>query len=75
MPIEADFILDEQAQKLADEAKMAELEEVMHSVSTKLYEAAAAEMAEQQAANEATADSDGVVEADFEVVDSDDGDE
>ena len=47
----------------------------MHSVSTKLYEAAAAVMAEQQAANEATADSDGVVEADFEVVDSDDGDE
>ena len=32
-------------------------------------------MAEQQAAIEAAADSDDVVEADFEVVDSDDGDE
>ena len=32
-------------------------------------------MAEQQAANEEATDSDGVVEADFEVVDSDDGDE
>jgi len=65
----------EELDEAAIQAKMAELEEVMHSVSTKLYEAAAAEMAEQQAANEATADSDGVVEADFEVVDSDDGDE
>ncbi len=65
----------EELDEAAIQAKMAELEEVMHGVSTKLYEAAAAEMAEQQAANEATADSDGVVEADFEVVDSDDGDE
>ena len=56
-------------------AKMAELEDVMHGISTKLYEAADAEMAEQQATNEAAADSDGGVEADFEVVDSDDGDE
>ena len=65
----------EELDEAAIQAKMAELEEVMHSVSTKLYEAAAAEMAEQQAANEATADSDGVVEADIEVVDSDDGEE
>ena len=40
----------------------------MHGVSTKLYEGAAAEMAEQQADD---GDED-VVEADFEVVDSDD---
>ena len=40
----------------------------MHGVSTKLYEAAAAEMAEQQTEG---GDED-VVEADFEVVDSDD---
>ena len=40
----------------------------MHGISTKLYEAAAAEMAEQQAAEEGAED---VVEADFEVVDSD----
>jgi len=65
----------EELDEAAIQARMAELEEVMHGVSTKLYEAAAAEMAEQQAANEAAADSDGVVEADFEVVDSDDGDE
>ena len=65
----------EELDEAAIQAKMAELEEVMHGVSTKLYEAAAAEMAEQQAANEEATDSDGVVEADFEVVDSDDGDE
>ena len=65
----------EELNEAAIQAKMAELEEIMHGVSTKLYEAAAAEMAEQQSANEAAADSDGVVEADFEVVDSDDGDE
>ena len=65
----------EELDEAAIQARMAELEEVMHGVSTKLYEAAAAEMAEQQATNEAAADSDGVVEADFEVVDSDDGDE
>jgi len=49
------------------------LEQAMHGVSTKLYEAAAAEMAEQQAATDAeSTDGDGVVEADFEVVDGDD---
>ncbi|MCP4799736.1 MAG: hypothetical protein GY893_07260, partial [bacterium] len=58
----------------AIQTKMAELEQAMHAVSTKLYEAAAAEMAEQQAASEAGDDDEGegVVEADFEVVDSDD---
>ena len=65
----------EELDEAAIQAKMGELEEVMHGVSTKLYEAAAAEMAEQQAANEAGVDGDGVVEADFEVVDGDDGDE
>ncbi len=65
----------EELDEAAIQAKMGELEEVMHGVSTKLYEAAAAEMAEQQAANEAGADGDGVVEADFEVVDGDDADE
>ena len=65
----------EELDEAAIQAKMGELEEVMHGVSTKLYEAAAAEMAEQQAANEAAADGDGVVEADFEVVDGDDADE
>lgn len=63
----------------AIQSTMGELEQAMHAVSTKLYEAAAAEMAEQQAANDAaagdSADDDGVVEADFEVVDGDDNDE
>jgi len=65
----------EELDEAAIQVKMGELEEVMHGVSIKLYEAAAAEMAEQQAVNEAGADGDGVVEADFEVVDGDDGDE
>ena len=48
----------------------------MHGLSTKIYEAAAAEMAEEQTSEEGTNDGeDGVVEADFEVVDSDDEDE
>ena len=56
----------------AIQAKIKEGEEEMHGISTKLYEAAAAEMAEQQAAEEGDED---VVEADFEVVDSDDEEE
>ena len=58
----------------AIQTTMGELEQAMHGVSTKLYEAAAAEMAEQQAATDAESaddDGDGVVEADFEVVDGD----
>ncbi len=61
----------------AIQTTMGELEQAMHGVSTKLYEAAAAEMAEQQAATDAESadgDGDGVVEADFEVVDGDDDD-
>ena len=65
----------EDLDEAAIQAKMGELEQVMHGISTKLYEAAAAELAEQQAANEAAAEGDGVVEADFEVVDGEDGDE
>ena len=58
----------------AIQTTMGELEQAMHGVSTKLYEAAAAEMAEQQAATDAESaddDGDGVVEADFEGVDGD----
>ena len=61
-PIEVDDIDEATIQ-----AKMKEIEEEMHEISTKMYEAAAAEMAEQQAAEE---DNEDVVEADFEVVDS-----
>ena len=66
-PVEVDEI-----DEAAIQAKMQEVEEEMHGISTKLYEAAAAEMAEQQAAEESDED---VVEADFEVVDSDDEEE
>ena len=56
----------EDLDEAAIQAKMSELEQSMHSVSTKLYEAAAAEMADQES------DDGGEVEdADFEVVDSD----
>ena len=63
-PIEVDDI-----DEAAIQAKMKEVEEEMHEISTKMYEAAAAEMAEQQAAEEGDED---VVEADFEVVDPED---
>jgi len=55
----------------AVQAKMAEVEESLHEVSAKLYEAAAAEMAEEQESG----NTDDVVEADFEEVDSEDTDE
>ena len=57
----------EDLDEAAVQTKISEVEQEMHGVSTKLYEAAAAEMAEQQAED---GDED-VVEADFEVVDSD----
>ena len=60
----------EDIDEAAIQAKMSELEQSMHAVSTKLYEAAAAEMAEQEAD-----DGEEVVDADFEVVDADDDDE
>ena len=58
----------EDLDEAAVQTMISEVEQEMHGVSTKLYEAAAAEMAEQQADD---GDED-VVEADFEVVDSDD---
>ena len=57
----------EDLDEAAVQTKISEVEQEMHGVSTKLYEAAAAEMAEQQ---DEEGDED-VVEADFEVVDSD----
>ena len=56
----------EEIDEAAIQAKMSELEESMHSISTKLYEAAAAEMAQEK--DESSDDE--VVDADFEVVDS-----
>ena len=61
----------EDIDEAAIQAKMSELEQSMHAISTKLYEAAAAEMAEEKD----DGDDDGVVDADFEVVDSDDDDQ
>jgi molecular chaperone DnaK len=54
------------------QAKVKEVEEAMHAISAKLYEAAAAEMAAQEADggdSEGQSSDDGVVDADFEVVD------
>mgnify|MGYP001498613863 FL=1 len=56
----------EEIDEAAIQTKMSELEESMHSISTKLYEAAAAEMAEEKE----EIGEDNVVDADFEVVDS-----
>ena len=59
----------------AIQGKIKEVEEAMHAISAKLYEAAAAEMAAQEEAGEsaesADSEDDGVVDADFEVVDED----
>ena len=53
--------------------KIKEVEEAMHAISAKLYEAAAAEMAAQEEAGESPdPEDDGVVDADFEVVDEED---
>ena len=74
--LEALIVKDDQPIALEDldeaaiQTKMSELEQSMHAVSTKLYEAAAAEMAEQEAD-----DGEEVVDADFEVVDADDDEE
>lgn len=59
------------------QTKVKEIEEAMHAVSSKLYEAAAAEMAEQEGNSDAddgdinVDGDDTVVDADFEVVDED----
>jgi len=61
----------EDLDEAAIQTKMSELEQSMHAVSTKLYEAAAAEMAEQQEGE----GGDEVVDADFEVLDAEEEDE
>jgi len=53
----------------AIQSKVKELEESMHAISAKLYEAASAQMESEQAAEEADDDGNEVVDADFEVVD------
>ena len=60
----------------AIQAKVAEVEQAMHGISAKLYEAAAAEMAAQEAEGDDSTPTgdDGVVDADFEVVEDEDND-
>ena len=68
-PLEIDNVDD-----AAIQAKVKEIEEAMHSVSAKLYEAASAEMSEQDGSSEdgdIDVGGDDVVDADFEVVDED----
>jgi molecular chaperone DnaK len=68
-PLEIDDVDD-----AAIQAKVKEIEEAMHSVSAKLYEAASAEMSEQDGSSEdgdIDVGGDDVVDADFEVVDED----
>ena len=68
-PLDIDVIDD-----AAIQSKVKEIEEAMHGVSAKLYEAASAEMAEQEGSGDdgnIDVGSDDVVDADFEVVDED----
>ena len=53
------------------QSKIKEVEESMHAISAKLYEAAAAEMASQQEES----DDEGVVDADFEVVEDEESED
>jgi molecular chaperone DnaK len=53
----------------AIQTKVKELEESMHAISAKLYEAASAQMEADEAAEEMTEEGNEVVDADFEVVD------
>tara|TARA_B100001142_G_scaffold321155_1_gene367364 strand:- start:6122 stop:8026 length:1905 start_codon:yes stop_codon:yes gene_type:complete len=64
-------VSDEDLDETSIQSRIQELEELMHSLSSKLYEAASAEVSEE----ENDSDEEGnVVEADFEVLDSDDDD-
>ena len=69
-------VSDDDLDEDAIQAKVQELEEAMHGISSKLYEAAAANMAEEEGGDHTGMDgADDVVDADFEVVDDDDSDE
>ncbi len=66
---------DEAMDEAAIQAKVKEVEESMHGISSKLYEAAAAEMAEaenNEGDGSINVEGDDVVDADFEVVDEED---
>jgi molecular chaperone DnaK len=64
-------VSDDDLDEIGIQSRIQELEELMHNLSSKLYEAASAEMSDDEGAE--TAEGDGnVVEADFEVLDSED---
>ena len=68
-------VSDDDLDEDAIQAKVQELEQAMHAISAKLYEAAAANMADEEGGDHTGIDgADDVVDADFEVVD-DDGDD
>ena len=65
-------VSDDDLDEEAIQAKVQELEEAMHGISAKLYEAAAANMAEEGDADHTGFDgAEDVVDADFEVVEED----
>ena len=65
-------VSDDDLDEEAIQAKVQELEEAMHGISAKLYEAAAANMAEEDEGDHTGFDgAEDVVDADFEVVDED----
>ena len=64
-------IPDDDLDEAAIQSKVKELEESMHSISAKLYEAAAAAMENEQQES-SVPEEDGVVDASFEVVDDED---
>ena len=65
-------VSDDDLDEEAIQAKVQELEEAMHGISAKLYEAAAANMAEEDGGDHTGFDGEqDVVDADFEVVDED----
>jgi molecular chaperone DnaK len=63
-------VSDDDLDEDAIQAKVQELEEAMHGISAKLYEAAAANVAEEEGGDHTDIEED-VVDADFEVVDDD----
>ena len=64
-------VSDDDLDEIGIQSRIQELEELMHNLSSKLYEAASAEMSDDEGA-ETAEDNGDVVEADFEVLDSED---
>ncbi|MCP2502990.1 MAG: molecular chaperone DnaK [Candidatus Thalassarchaeaceae archaeon] len=64
-------VSDDDLDEIGIQSRIQELEELMHNLSSKLYEAASAEMSDDEDTETAEGDGD-VVEADFEVLDSED---